>query len=170
MIFVTVGSSSIAFDRLLQAVDQLGIDERLVVQCGASTIRPHGAECVEFLDFDGFVDLIRDARVMVTHAGVGSVMTALRERKRPVVVPRLAVFGEAVDDHQVSFAQRAAELGLVTLIEEVNLLDRAIREQEARTLVLNPGSSSPIELELRNFIRECIGPPTPVAARAKTSA
>src|SRR4051812_17389504 len=101
MIFVTVGSSMIAFDRLLRAVDELAVDERLVVQHGASTIEPANAECVDVLSFESFVALVKDARVLVTHAGVGSILTALGEHKRPIVVPRRQMYGEAVDDHQV---------------------------------------------------------------------
>jgi len=164
MIFVTVGSSAIPFDRLLRAVDGVSVDERLVVQHGASAIRPRGAESVDFLDYDGFVGYVRAARVIVTHAGVGSIMTALGEGKRPVVVPRLAAHGEAVDDHQVPFARRAGELGLVTLIEHVELLAPALAGSASGGSV--PATSrSPIEVELRAYIAECVGPATPLVTR-----
>ena len=57
--------------------------------------------------FDELVEHVRRARVVVSHAGVGSVLTALANGKRPVVVPRLHRFGEAVDDHQLPFAPQA---------------------------------------------------------------
>jgi beta-1,4-N-acetylglucosaminyltransferase len=157
MIFVTVGSSSIPFDRLLSGIDAMSIDEPVMVQHGASTIRPRRAACVDFLDYDEFVDLVRRARVTITHAGVGSVMTALGERKRPIVVPRRRAYGEAVDDHQASFARRAAELGLVTLVENAELLDSAV-VQHAPNGWTQDSQRSPIEVDLRAYIEECVGP------------
>jgi UDP-N-acetylglucosamine transferase subunit ALG13 len=50
----------------------------------------------------------------------------LANGKRPVVVPRLARFGEAVDDHQLPFARRPAEAGAVTLVEDVAALPEAL--------------------------------------------
>jgi UDP-N-acetylglucosamine transferase subunit ALG13 len=125
MIFVTTGTCE-PFDRLLRAVDALSIDEELVVQHGFSPVRPRGARCVEFLPFAELVDLVREARVVVTHAGVGTVLTALANGKRPVVVPRRAGAGDAVDDHQVEFARRVAASGLVTLVEDLDELSGAL--------------------------------------------
>ena len=157
MIFVTVGSSKSPFDRLLRAIDTTFFDEDVVVQHGVSSVRPRNAECVGFLDFDAFVARIEQARVVVTHAGVGSIMTSLAHGKRPVVVPRRAEFGEAVDDHQLPFARRADQLGLVELVQVETDLGEAIRghagAHEAAT-----AARSPIEVELRQYIQETIGP------------
>lgn len=117
MILVSTGTNGAAFDRLLQAVPAEAIDEELVVQRGPSALAPSNANCVDYLAYDEYLDLVRRARVVITHAGVGSVLSALMEGKRPLVMPRRARFGEAVDDHQVEFARRLAERGLVVLVE-----------------------------------------------------
>ncbi len=101
MILVTTGTNAPAFDRLLRAVEHFDNGESLVVQHGPSKLRPPGATCVDYLAFDQFVELVREARVVITHAGVGSILITLMNGKRPIVVPRLARFGEHVDDHQV---------------------------------------------------------------------
>ena len=72
------------------------------------------------------VDAVRRARVVITHAGVGSVMVALANGKRPVVVPRRKSFGEAVDDHQLQLGRRFSAAGLVTLVEEPDHLGGAL--------------------------------------------
>jgi UDP-N-acetylglucosamine transferase subunit ALG13 len=118
MIFVTVGTNEAPFDRLVQAIDRLPADEEVVVQCGASSHQPAHAVRVDYLPFEELVDLVRRARVVITHAGAGSTMVVLANGKQPVVVPRLRRYGEAVDDHQLTFARRLAERGLVTLLEE----------------------------------------------------
>jgi UDP-N-acetylglucosamine transferase subunit ALG13 len=117
MIFLTVGTNHARFDRLLAAFDDWDGHEELVVQHGPSPVRPAHARCAEFLSFEESVELIDAARVVVTHAGVGSVLLALEHEKRPVVVARLHRFGEAVDDHQQAFAARLAREGLVRLVD-----------------------------------------------------
>ena len=126
MIFATAGTNEAPFDRLLEALDALPRTEPLVVQHGASAVRPRDAHCVDFLAFEELVEHVRAARVVVTHAGVGSVTVALANGKRPLVVPRLRRFGEAVDDHQVVFARRFADAGLVTLVEDPCDLEQAV--------------------------------------------
>ena len=127
VIFVTLGTHDFPFDRLLRALDRLPGDEELVVQTRAPGVRPAGARRGSTtLPYDELAEDIRRARVVVCHAGVGSVLTALANGKRPVVVPRLARFGEAVDDHQLAFARRLGEAGAVTLVEDVDALPAAL--------------------------------------------
>jgi beta-1,4-N-acetylglucosaminyltransferase len=130
VIFVTLGTQEFQFDRLLHALDALPGDEELVIQCGRASFRPARAEWHDHLGFEELLDGIRRARVVVCHAGVGSVLTALEERRRPVVVPRLHQFGEAVDDHQVPFARRLAATGAVLLVEDLDELPAALAAQE----------------------------------------
>ena len=157
MIFATVGSSTIPFDRLVRALENVETDEDLVVQTGVSRVRPRDAKVLDYLAYDEFVALIRAARVVITHAGAGSVITTLGAGKRPIVVPRRAAQREAVDDHQVSFARRTAELGLVTLVEDVSLLEAALRDHEP-SVARSGAEPSPIERELRSYIERCVGP------------
>jgi UDP-N-acetylglucosamine transferase subunit ALG13 len=89
--------------------------------------------------FEQLVEYMRAASVVVTHAGVGSVAVALANGQRPVVVPRLQRYGEAVDDHQLMLGRRLAQNGLVTLVEEPETLG----ELELESAVLpHPGPMS----------------------------
>lgn len=156
MIFVTVGTNEAPFDRLLEALERLPAGEELVVQHGASTVRPARATCVDFLPFDVLVEHVRRARAVVTHAGVGSIMVALANGKRPVVVPRRHSLGEAVDDHQVVFARRLEQAGLVTAVEDAGRLAEALATlPEAPAARPEPGSS--LAEELRAYLRERVG-------------
>jgi UDP-N-acetylglucosamine transferase subunit ALG13 len=129
VIFVTVGTNEAPFDRLVGAIDELAPHEEVVVQYGSSALRPVGATCVDFIPFDELLAFVRRARVVVTHAGVGSIMAALSQGKRPIVVPRLSRYREAVDDHQLPFARRLAARGLVTLLEDESQLAAAIGDE-----------------------------------------
>lgn len=153
MIFVTVGTNEAPFDRLLEAVRTLTGDE-IVVQHGSSSVRPaNAARCLDFLLFDDLVEEMRAARVVVTHAGIGSIMTALSCGKRPVVVPRLARFREAVDDHQLPVARRLETVGLVTVVEDLSgLADAVARAGEGVDVSL--GADERLVAELREYIAE----------------
>lgn len=153
MIFVTVGTNEALFDRLLRALDGLGTADELLVQHGPSSIRPAGARCVDYLDYDEIVAAMRKADVVVTHAGVGSVMTALMNGKRPVVMPRLRRHGEAVDDHQLEFARSLATTGLVRLVEDPADLPDALEGLEpVDPLVIGPARQ--LVEELRAYLAE----------------
>jgi UDP-N-acetylglucosamine transferase subunit ALG13 len=126
MIFVSVGTHEAPFDRMLDAVFALGLDEELVVQHGPSTVRANGAIATDYLSFDDVVRHIRDARAVVMHAGVGSVMISLANGKRPIVMARRERFGEHVDDHQVELARRLEANGLVTVVDDASSLAAAL--------------------------------------------
>ena len=149
MIFVTIGTCE-PFDRLLAAVEDLSVDEELVAQTGRSTIRPANARCVPFLPYEALVELVASARVVVTHAGVGSILTALTLGKRPVVVPRLRRFGDAVDDHQLELAVRLSGLRLVTHVTDTAGLADALNAGADELSVLRRGGS--LANELSNYI------------------
>jgi beta-1,4-N-acetylglucosaminyltransferase len=152
VIFVSQGTSD-PFDRLLRAAELLAGDEELVVQCGKSAVRPAGATCFDFASFERVLELMRDARVVVTHAGVGSIMAARAVGKRPVVVPRLRRFGEAVDDHQVALGRRLHAIGLVTLVEDVAGLPAAVLEEQAFERTSAGGA---LVEELRGFLAAAV--------------
>ena len=140
MILVTIGTNEQPFDRLIREAAALEGDEPLLVQHGASR-EPHGrGEWVDFLSFDELAERARNARVVVCHAGVGSIMLARRCGHLPVVVPRRHHLGEAVDDHQLHLARRLAQSGIVTLVEEIEELPAAIAAAGVATL----GESRPL--------------------------
>ena len=156
MIVVTVGTNEARFDRLLEALAGLPDGKELFVQHGPSPIRPAGATCTDYLAFDELAERVREADAVVTHAGVGSILTALLNGARPIVVPRLQRFGEAVDDHQLHFGRRAAEAGLVTLVEDVAELPAAV----ARLRASPPPPPRPDErlvADLRGFLADAVG-------------
>lgn len=158
MIFVTVGTNEARFDRLLAAVDRLGTGEELIVQHGPSAVRPAGASAVDFLPFDDLVETMRRARIVITHAGVGSVMTSLHAGTQPIVVPRLRRYGEAVDDHQLPFGRRLEQAGLVVFCEQ---------PEELANVVAIGGGALDVELrpsrrlvgDLRDYLSTTLGDP-----------
>lgn len=118
MILVTCGTNEQPFDRLVRAAHTLAGPEPLVVQHGSSRVDHGPGEWIDFLSFEELATKMREARVVVSHAGVGSIILARRCGKRPVIVPRRVALGEAVDDHQLPLARRLHASGIVTLVED----------------------------------------------------
>jgi UDP-N-acetylglucosamine transferase subunit ALG13 len=147
-VLVTVGTNEAPFDRLVRAAARLD-GEPVTVQHGASKLRPHGAHCVDYLAFEEFDALGSSARVVVTHAGIGSVAAALAHGRRPVVVPPLARFGEAVDDHQVSFARRLEQANLVTVVEDLDELPAVVATSNHRA---TPMAGPDLSVEIRSVL------------------
>jgi UDP-N-acetylglucosamine transferase subunit ALG13 len=142
MIFVTIGTSE-PFDRLLQALEGAVTEEPILIQRGASSACPPGATAVDFLPFDEFIDHLRRARVVVMHAGVGSILAAISVGQRPVVVARRRRFGEAVDDHQLEFARRMHETGRVVHVDDLSQLPEAIAPSARMASVHGRSASAP---------------------------
>ena len=125
MIFATVGTHHQPFTRLMHALDQLPAEE-LVVQHGHSPRPRHAAEAVPFLPFADLLDHMERARVVITHAGSGSILLSRRFGHSPIVVPRLARHGEHVDDHQLELARVMEGEGSVTVLWEMDRLAEAV--------------------------------------------
>jgi UDP-N-acetylglucosamine transferase subunit ALG13 len=142
MIFVTVGTTHFPFDRLIGAVESIPAGEEIVVQRGASLVSPANARVVDFMTFEELDDAVSRARVVVSHAGVGSIMVALAHGRRPIVTPRLREHGEAVDDHQRQVAELLAAQGRVVALHDVGELASAVSAAadlpEGEGLVLGP--------------------------------
>ena len=104
MIFVTIGSM-FPFDRMIRAMDAWaaaeGRGEEILAQIGAGDYEPRHMTWVRKLDRRTYAETIRRSRLVVAHAGVGSIVTAGELRRPIVVLPRRAHLGEHTSDHQV---------------------------------------------------------------------
>ena len=95
--------------------------------------------------------------MVVTHAGVGSILTCLLNGKRPVVVPRLAGLGEHVDDHQLELARRLRDIDVVTLVEDSTDLRAAIETgSDMESSNLPRGGSSRLADDLAVYLHEAV--------------
>ena len=141
MITVITGTEKFSFHRMIEQIDSIAkttqLAEEFFLQIGASTYEPSGCEWKRFVQFREMVDRIQKSEVVVSHAGAGTTLLCLQQGKKPIVMPRQKKFDEHVDDHQVLFAQKLAERGLVRLVLDELELDRAVRDA-----LLNP---APIE-------------------------
>ncbi len=138
--------------RLIGALESLPVDE-LVVQHGFSP-RPQSARrAVAFMPFDEMVACFEAANVVITHAGVGSVLSAVRAGHTPIVVPRLRRLGEHVDDHQVELTRALAERRVVRPLWDIRELPEAVASYPTRRDPCFHDSELPIHDAVRAALR-----------------
>jgi UDP-N-acetylglucosamine--N-acetylmuramyl-(pentapeptide) pyrophosphoryl-undecaprenol N-acetylglucosamine transferase len=139
LVFATVGAT-LSFDRMVETVSQLKasgeIHEDLVIQTGIGGLMPPGLEAYETLPFDRMLSYLRDADIVICHGGTGSLITALREGCRTIVMPRLFEKGEHYDNHQKEITNAFAARGLVSTANNLEELAQALKDSRARAPVL----------------------------------
>lgn len=152
MVFVTVGSHpTYRFDRLLQALSLISSDEEMVVQHGPAPAPSGVAQAWPWLTFEQVLDNMRSARVVVSHAGAGSLLCAHQLGHTPVVAPRLQRYGETVDDHQVELArvfERTAQILVAWEMEQLPQLVAAAPARGKRPSVDSQGLVSEVRAAL----------------------
>lgn len=121
MIFITLGSQKFQFNRLLEAVDDIKTEEEIFAQIGYSDYKPKNYNYKEFLDRDEFSAVMDEADTVITHGGTGAIIGAVKKGKKVVAVPRLAKYGEHVDDHQIQLIGQFKELNLIYACEDMDL-------------------------------------------------
>lgn len=113
MIFVTVGTHEQPFNRLIEAVDKMKaenvFDDDVIIQTGYSTYEPKFCEWQKLYPYDKMLELVNQARIVITHGGPSSFIMPLQIGKIPIVVPRQKQYGEHVNNHQVEFCHAVAE-------------------------------------------------------------
>jgi UDP-N-acetylglucosamine transferase subunit ALG13 len=142
VIFVTTGNFDTGFDRLIEAVDRL-YEDRLLSEPGLAQIaggryEPRHMHWERFLTPEAFDEAIRDARLIIGHAGAGTVRAAAASGTPAIVMPRLAAHGEHYNDHQSATATIYEEKGLALVARS----DEELRARliEADTFHPNPPS------------------------------
>ena len=119
---------------MLEAVRRVlaRLSQPLVVQHGYTPFADPVCTCVPFLSMEEFIRCVRDADLLIMHAGAGSVIHAVGAGKIPVIMPRRAAYGEHVNDHQVEFARALSAAGKVVVVENPDDLERAAEEAVTR--------------------------------------
>jgi len=138
MIFVTVGMAY-GFNRLVKKMDEISrdINEEIIIQIGDSTFEPKNAKYFRFGSKEQVNKLYSDARIIVCHSGVGSIITSLEYGKSTIVVPRLKIYGEHIDNHQIEIAKEFEKRGAVTVIYNIEDLNKTIDTIKSSSFIIS---------------------------------
>lgn len=168
MIFLTVGSAD-PFDRMVRAVDEWAASrgrKDVFAQIGKGRYQPRYIQAVPFLSPAEFRERVRAARLLVAHAGMGSIITALEAGRPMIIMPKLARFGEHRNDHQVATAKRLGQReGIIVAWDENDLATKLDGELRLCTPTIIPPVAS---MQLIGAIREFIAQPEEMKAGSLT--
>ncbi len=155
MVYVTVGTMFLDFSRLVLRVDEIArmSGERTVVQIGMGGTLPQYCEHFAFKPREEVLALQREARVVVCHAGIGSVIDALQSRRPLIVVPRLMQFNEHTTEHQIDLARAVERRGWGRMILDVAELEEAIAHPPDVYESYRP-AREPLVASVRAFVEE----------------
>lgn len=130
MIFLTLGTQ-LPFDRLVEALDTAaaGLDEEIIAQTGQGSYQPASFTAVATLSPAQFEDTLARARVVVSHAGIGTILTGLKHRKPLILMARKAQFGEHRNDHQLATLRQFAAVSGIHVAENSDDLARLLRDE-----------------------------------------
>lgn len=134
MILVTLGTQDKAFIRLLndieKEIDKGIINEKVVVQAGYSyqKFKTSKMEMFDLIDREEFNKLVNECNLLITHGGVGSILTGLKAGKKVIACPRLAKYKEHINDHQVQIVNEFSKAGYILAYNDGDSLEDIIKK------------------------------------------
>jgi UDP-N-acetylglucosamine transferase subunit ALG13 len=143
LILLTLGTHEQPFERAIDLVVHAARGEELVVQHGHTPPRAgvENSTWLPFLEYEELTRLVARADTVVSHAGAGTILTALRLGKVPVVIPRLRRHGEHVDDHQLQITRElSSKEFVVECLDEYQLASALRHGHEREVSELGRGS------------------------------
>ncbi len=133
MIFIVVGTQE-PFDRLIRSMDKwsalTGYND-ILAQVAASEYKPRNFKWFDFMPIDEFNERFIEADFIVSHAGMGTIISALQYSKPIIVMPRLAKFKEHRNNHQLATAKSFAQAGYVKSVYDEDELFTALNNRQA---------------------------------------
>ena len=171
MIFVTVGTD-LPFNRLVRTVDNWARENMrkdVFAQIGQTDWRPSYIEHVPFMQPPEFNTRFSQASIIIAHAGMGTILSALRYEKPILVMPRRATLGEQRNEHQLATAKRLLAMDKIHVaFDEAELHERLNRLDELQARGRTGSYATPALISaLRMFIeRGYVNHEVPQAAHA----
>lgn len=160
MIFITLGSQKFQFNRLLKAVDELiddgTIKEEVFAQIGYSDYIPRFFQYKRFLDRDEFAAWEGKADIVITHGGTGAIIGAVKKGKKVIAVPRLAKYGEHVDDHQKQLIAQFRNSNLICGLDDCSQLTEGLNYVKEHTFNDYVSNTQTIIKSINQFIKKVI--------------
>lgn len=149
MIFVTIGTNDKPFVRLLKAIEDAikdgVITDKVVVQSGYTDYKSDYMEVFSYMDRNEFANYLETADLVITHGGVGTIMTALKKGRKIIGCARLKEYQEHVNDHQTEILEAFEKKGYLVYMKDFSTLNECIK----RAMEMDP---KPLESNTVNMI------------------
>ncbi len=158
LILVVLGTHELPFTRLLEEVERLKkegfITEEVIVQAGHTKYESDVLNIKPFVNYEVMDQLMEDASVIITHAGTGSVISALKKGKKVIAAARLKKYGEHNDDHQLQLLSIFLEQKHILSWGEGEDLSKVMKQTVSFEPVPFKSGKEKMFSILTNFIKE----------------
>ena len=135
MILVTLGTQDKPFKRLLLAIqkeiDNGNIKDEVVVQAGCTKFESKQMKIFDLIPTDEFSKLVEKCDILITHGGVGSIITGLKNNKKVIGVARLKKFGEHTNDHQLQILENFDQEKYIIYLKDLDKLNDALKKAKS---------------------------------------
>lgn len=158
MIFVTLGTQDKSFKRLLDAIekqiDNGIIKDKVIVQAGYTDYISNKMEILKIIPMEDFENYIKECDLLITHAGVGSIMAGLNNNKKVIAAARLKEYNEHTNDHQKQIATEFEKMGYIIYLDDFDKLDEVLKKVKTfKPKKLKSNNTNFIKI-IENFIKE----------------
>lgn len=158
MIFVSLGTQDKDFSRLLKAIDreiEKGvIKEKVIVQAGHTKYESVNMEIFDYAPTDEFNKYIEKSSLVITHGGVGNILSAIKKSKPVIAAARLKKFKEHTNDHQKQIIEEFEKQGYILELRDFNKLGKMIEKaRRFKAKKFKSNTDNMIEL-IDNYITE----------------
>jgi UDP-N-acetylglucosamine transferase subunit ALG13 len=159
--FITIGNAKQNFRRLLDCCRQIKeiLPKPIIVQFGNTKFFDSDFDCHEFMSAELFIQTIQSSRLVICHAGAGSIINTIRAGIKPIVMARIQENHEHINNHQLDLALRLNKDGYVYLVSNISEMNRAIFQvlngNDCDIKVKNSEIFNFIELSLKDSERFC---------------
>lgn len=130
MILVLLGTQNNSFNRLLEEIEKNikdgTIKEEVIVQAGYTKFESKNMKIFDLMSKEQLDKFQDEANLIITHGGVGSIISSIEKEKRVIAVPRMHEHGEHVNNHQKEIVKDFNDKGYIIGIEKVEDLKQAI--------------------------------------------
>ena len=156
MILVLLGTQNNSFHRLLEEVDKNikdgTIKEEVIVQSGYTKFQSHRMRIIDLMSKEQLAEFQEEATLIITHGGVGSIVSSIEKGKKVIAVPRMHEYGEHVNNHQKEIVEDFNNKGYIIGIENVEDLKGAIiKSKTFEPKKYQPNNKKMLEI-IENFI------------------
>ena len=131
MILVMLGTQNNSFHRLLEEVEKNiengTIQEDVIVQAGYTKFESKHMQIFDLIPKEKLEELQEKANIIITHGGVGSIITGLQNNKKVIVAPRLAKYDEHMNDHQLQITENFYKAGYILPLYENDDLGKILK-------------------------------------------
>lgn len=158
-ILVTFGTYKLQFNRILKELDSLiesgNLKAEIIAQIGHSDYKPKHFEHFDYCAQSRMHSLISESDLVICQGGSGSIMDSLMRGKKVIAVPRMMVFGEFFDDHQVELVGEMEKANLIQAVYKIEDLHSAINNVETFIPDLKKINYTPFYKKLGESFKVC---------------